>query len=828
MAESFGRLLQRYRIAAGLSQEDLAELAGVSTNAISVLERGLRIAPHSTTLDLLIAALKLDVDARVEIEEAAKLARAQRIQGQRHELDSNPPDESPLNNLPPQLTSFVDREKEVAEIKELLTSYRLVTLVGAGGAGKTRCAVKIAGNVHSDFDDGVWLADLTAISDPALVSTVIARALKVQEAPNHPLLDTVLAYLKRKRLLLILDNCEHMIEEARRIAAAILHDCPDVRILATSRESLSIVGEHAYRMPSLPVPSPSELLSANEMSQYGAVQLFNDRAFSADSRFTLTLESTPHVIDICRRLDGIPLAIELAAARVTTLSPKQLAQRLDERFRVLTRGDRDALPRHRTMRALIDWSYDLLSDDERRLFRKLSIFSGGFTLETAAAVCSEGEVDEIAVLDLLSSLIDKSLVQVELVGDGTRYRLLESTREYAREKLRSAGEEVAVAHAHARAFLEQAQSAYDETAQRFVWQVQVEPELDNFRAALSWAFGPCGDVLLGQHLAGALRRAWYFFGPAEGRRWLQAAQQSVTVDTPVEVLAMLDLAGAAFGIALGQYNATVTSAKRALARYDELSDPLGTALSQMHLGRAYLFLGKITEGQTLAEQALEALQRLADHQAIVYGLDTLAIARQLTGDMAGARQRFREALAVARAKGADRLVADREIYWAEAEFREGDAAEALRLANEALAVVRQYGGTPHAARAGCNMAAYLIALRRFDEAREAARQAVTAARDAQFSVGLAWTLQHLAAIGALRPGGGAPVTEDRRRAARILGYVDAQLATLGALREYTEKQEYDAMIPALRDALGEDELSRLMAFGSTWSEDQVVAEAMLI
>ncbi len=820
MAERFARLLKRHRIEAGLSQENLAEFSGVSTDEISALERGLRRAPHKATLDLLIAALSLDDDARLEIEEAAKLGRARGPEAQ-HVL---------LNNLPSELTSFVDREREMREIKGKLQSHRLVTLVGTGGSGKTRCAIKIAAELLDGSDDGVWFAELGPISDPALVTSVIARTLRVQEAANRPLLDTLLAYLKRKRLLLILDNCEHLIHEARHVAAAILQDCANVRVLATSRESFNIAGEQVYRMPSLPVPSASQLQSASEISHYGAVKLFSDRAASADNRFTLTVESAPYVADICRRLDGIPLAIELAAARVKVLSPRELAQKLDERFRVLTGGDRSALPRHRTMRALIDWSHDLLSDDERQVFRKLSIFAGGFTLETAVAVCSDGENDEIAVLDLLSSLADKSLVQAEVVADDTRYRLLESTRQYAREKLGDAREEQPISLAHARAFLALAQQLFDgwEITPDRTWHAQAEVELDNFRAGLSWAFGPRGDVLLGQCLVGALHRVWYTFAPAEGRHWVGTAQEQVVADTPVAVLASLDIAESDLAWLLNQHKASLAPAERALTRYRELADPRGIAAAQGQIGRAQLFLGKTAEGEALLLQALETFRALGARKAVVSALQCLGLARNSVGDLHGARQYYNEALAGWRVLGADRAAASVLISLAEVEFRHGNADAALPLAREALSLFRAFGSTHIATIAEFNIAAYLVALHRYGEARTASRNAMTAAKDAQFSAGVVWTLHHLAAIAALRPSANLPVIEDRRRAARILGYVDARLAALEALREYTEQQEYDAMITTLRDALDENELTKLMQEGSTLSEDQAVAEAMLI
>jgi predicted ATPase/DNA-binding XRE family transcriptional regulator len=819
--ESFAQLLKRHRIAAGLSQEALAERAGVSVDAISALERGVRHAPYKATLDLLIGALTLNDDARHEIEEAATLARARGPQAQRLDL---------LPNLPPQLTSFVDREKVVAEIKELLQSHHLVTLIGTGGAGKTRCAIKVGADLLDAYDDGVWLAELAPISDPSLVASVIARMLSVQEAPNRPMLDTLLAYLKRKRLLLILDNCEHVIEEARHVVAAILHGCNDVHILATSRESLTTAGEQAYRMSSLAVPSKSELLSTEEMSQYGAVQLFTDRATSADNRFTLSVESAPHVAEICRRLDGIPLAIELAATRVRALSPKQLAQKLDERFRVLTAGNRSALPRHQTMRALIDWSYDLLSDDERRLFRKLSIFAGGFTLETASAVWSDEAIDEIATLDLLSSLVDKSLVQAEQVGDGMGYRLLESTRQYAREKLTEAGEYDVVAREHARAFLALAEQLKDawETAADRAWLAQAEPELENFRAALSWALTARGDVLLGQRLTFSLKPLWRFLFPMEGRRWVQVAQGFIDAETPPAVIAGLDLTEAQLATVCLQNKAALASGERARSEYGALDDPLGNVEAKRLVGLSLIGLGKISEGEALLHESLMEARAVGARKSVSSALTGLGIVRAMANDVAAARQLFGEALTAARAAGAEQSAAITALCLAETEFVAGDVDASLRLVRDALIVLRALHDFKTATNVLRNEAVYLVSLRRYDEARASARDAIAAALDMQFSVDLALALQHLAAIGALRPDTDAQELEERRRAARILGYVDARIAVLEALREFTEQSEYDRTIRALGEVLGADELSRRMAEGSTWSEDHAVAEAMLI
>jgi predicted ATPase/class 3 adenylate cyclase len=734
------------------------------------------------------------------------------------------------NNLPPQLTSFVGRDEVVSEIKALIENHRLVALTGSGGVGKTRCAIQIGAELLDGSGGGVWLAELAPISDPTLVARAIAQALNVQERPNRPILDTLIAYLKRKRLLLILDNCEHVIEEARRVVAALLHGCAEVYILATSREPLNISGEETYRMPSLAVPPSAEMLLKEGTARYGAVHLFVDRAISSDKRFVLREENASHVLEICRRLDGIPLAIELAAARVKVVSPQRLAQMLDERFRVLTVGDRSALPRHQTMRALIDWSYDLLSNNERAVFRKLSIFAGGFTLESASVVCGNKVIDEIATLDVLSSLVDKSLVQAEEVGSGTRYRLLESTRQYGREKLNESGAYDAVARTHATAFLalaEELEGAWETTPDR-AWYARAEPELENFRAALEWAFGTSGDVLLGQELAGTLRSVWANYGAAEGRRWVQTAREVTDAQTPATTLAALDLAEVYLAAMLAQHKASLTAGQRALARYRQLGDPSRTAYAQRFVGRELVLLGRIAEGETLLTQVLAEARELGARRFTSLVLENLALARQFAGDLAGARQYFAEALAIARSIGAERFAATFAMNLAEAEFRGGDAAAALRLAGEALGVYRAFNNTRNVANILSNIAAYLVALGRYDEARTSAREGLAAARDTQFVVVVAFTLQHLAAAAALRPNGEASSRDEHALAARLLGYVDAQLATLEALREYTEQQEYDRMLPALRDALGADECAKLRAEGSTWNEDQAVAEAMLI
>ena len=736
------------------------------------------------------------------------------------------------NNLPPQLTSFVGRDNEVAEIVELLGHHRFVTLVGTGGAGKTRCAIQVGGDLLDGAGDGVWLVELAPITDPSLVASAVAQALNVQGEANRPVLDTVLTFLKRKNLLLIFDNCEHVIDEARNVIDAILLGCTDVRVLATSREGLNIAGERVYRMPSLPVPAASDNVRAGAELEYGAIALFVDRAIASDGRFAFSDENAPHVAEICRRLDGIPLAIELAAARVKVLSPQQLAQKLDERFRLLTGGNRRALPRQQTMRALVDWSYDLLSAEERTLFRKLAVFAGGFTLESASAVCSDDTIDEIAVLDLLSSLLDKSLVHAEPAGNGTRYRLLESMRQYARERLTEQGEYPITAQRHASAFLALAEelATLYETVPNRAWVLQAEPEMENWRAALEWSLGARGDVALGQHLAAAMRRMWFFFAPAEGCRWLRTADELTDASTSDLTLARIALAEAMLNGVLTQRKASYVAAERALNRFRAIGDTLGIAEAQSWRGSALIFdPERSDEAGALLREALAQAQTLGLPKLKAGILGQLASWEGMnSNDIGATRARYSEAMALARSAGDERSAAVQAGNLAEDEFKTGDPETAVRLAGDMLETHRELKAPRHMAVALSNLAAYFVALERYDEARVRGREGLAVSRDAQAGVWTAFLLQHLAAVAALEPAGNSPADDTWRRAARLMGYVDKRLGELEVIREYTEQQEYDKMTLALREALGAGELARLMQEGVGWNEDQAYAEAMLV
>lgn len=770
----------------------------MSANGIGALERGYRRTPQRETLALLANALALDDEQRHAFEAAAAPARQKNGE---------------VSGLPLALTSFVGREIEMHEIATLLREHRLVTITGAGGVGKTQTALQAASTL-GEGEGSVRFIGLAPVGSLLLVVGAIAAAVGVQEAPNRPLLETLIAYLKNKSLVLILDNCEHVVTEAAVVADAILAGCPRVRILATSREPLRSAGERTYRLPSLNTSS--------------AVELFTDRALAVDHRFALTTENAPSVAELCRRLDGIPLAIELAAARVNLLTVKALTEKLDDRLRLLASGERTALPRQQTLRATIDWSYDLLTAPERRLFERLSVFSGGCTLASATAVCASEEISERDVFDLLSSLIDKSLVTADLEGSEPRYRLLESFGQYAREKLVGRGEQDEVAHRHALIALdlaERLEHEYD-IGTDVVWRALAEEEMDNWRAALHWSLAERRDVVLGQRLVGQLSIVWQEFELAEGERWLDAAFAPVGERTPTDVLARLRYAEAVVAWHLLKHNAQLTSTDIAIELYSAVGDALGVARAQSLKGNALACLGRTQEAKTLLLGALAEARRLGNRRLVTYALRWLGLACAYGADADGARRYVAEALPIYEAMGAKlhyaRAVDDLSWY----EFRTGNAELAIAHANDALTALRGFNDTRLVANVLWNMSAYLVSIDRFDEAEERAREALNLAREHQIDVVVTHLLQHLTAIAVLRPR--EPAEEHHgvyERAARVLGYVDARLPAVDSVRFFGQ-EEYNRVRDVLRGAIGDEALTAEMASGAALTEDQAVEEAL--
>jgi non-specific serine/threonine protein kinase len=706
------------------------------------------------------------------------------------------------NNLPIAHTAFIGREQDVAEVKELLERHRLATLVGSGGVGKTRLAVQVGSELLDAYPDGVWFADLAPIADPELVSSVIAQTLGMNQQQGQRVDESIPPWLERKQLLLIFDNCEHVVDTVASLAGAILAKAKDVRILATSRQALGI-GEETVRVRSLDVPA--------------AIALFVARATSADRSFVLTDDTAPIVADICRRLDGIPLAIELAAARVKVLSIPHLAERLNERFKLLTGGNRSALPRQQTLHALLDWSYDLLTEQEQRLFARLGIFAGGFALDAATRVCGGEGLDELDILDLLGSLTDKSLVVADTSGERERYRLLESTAAYALEKLSVSGEHDALARRHAEYFRDQALAAGERygTGSIRAWLAGMELELDNDRAALTWALTQGNDAALGGAIAGALRKLFVDAGLAvEGRYWIERALERVSEAEEPRIAARLWHAVNTFSFGQRKHDA----AERAMRLYTSVGDARGAARAQRNLAFALFQMGRLDEAKAAIEQALATSHACGDTQDAANCLDTQATIAQASGDLRAARDLIAQGLAARKAAGDETGTALVLANLAEVEFADGHPEQALQAASEALEIRVRAKNATEIATSQVNIAAYRIALGDVMGARDAVREGLRVARHARNEQLNAVALQHFALLAAL---GG-----EVRRSAQLLGHVDAQYAALGMQREATEQWGYDKLIAALRETLSEDEIAQLAAEGAAWSEDRAVEEAL--
>lgn len=794
----------------------LADRALISVQAVSALERGHRKVPYQHTLERIAEALGLPDDARTELEQAARRARGSRLDLQ---ASSRP------HNVPRQLTSFVGRDEAIAEIVELVETAPLISIVGPGGAGKTRAAIEAGMRLLERFPDGVWFVELAPVADPSLVAHAIAGALRVQESPQRPLRETLVTHLAQKQLLLILDSCEHLILEVRRIAGSLLRECRKVSLLATTRELLNVTGERAYQIPPLAVPVQRAPLP-DEAMKYGAVALFADRARAANSRFSVSQANVAAVVEICRRLDGLPLALELAAARTSVLSPQQICARLDRAFDLLSTDDSLTSARHQTMRAVIDWSFALLSSQARLLFERLAIFPGGFTLETAEAVCADDRLRSGDIFEMLSSLIAQSMINVDFEHGDARYQLLEPMRQYALEKLDERGEREVLVKRSARAFVDVAQRLDREwysSAERS-WFREAAAELDNCRVALGWSLGDGNDVQTGGELAAALARAWYSLSAVEGRRWVRLAMGSIEESVAPATLARLYIADAELCGALGEYKASLSSARHALES-QSLLDDVEIARAKQAAGSALGAIGRSAEAEATLEEALLIARRVDNRRLQAMILNELGTARSRRGDVDGARSFYAEALAGYVALELERPAASIAGHLAEVEFAAGDAAAALHLAEEARAGHEATQNRRSVANDLSNMAAYFVALDCFDDASTHAIEALHAAREVKATVLTAYVLQHCAAAALLRAHNGKRKTKEiLERSAMLIGFVDARLKSLEGRREYTEQQEYERVTAFLREALGK-RLESVMVLGAEWTEDGAVAVA---
>ena len=555
------------------------------------------------------------------------------------------------NNLPRQLTTFIGREREIAEAKRLLAETHLLTITGPGGSGKTRLSLEIGARLLSEYPDGVWLVEFAHLADPARVPQVLATALSVREEADRPLLVTLVDHLRPKRVLLLLDNCEHLIDACAGLADTLLRGCPEVKILPSSREALGLTGEVVFRVPPLSLPDSRLVPALERLAEYEAVRLFVDRAIAVKPDFTLTDDTAAAVVQICRRLDGIPLAIELAAARVRTLSVQQITAHLDERFRLLTGGSRTALPRHQTLRGLIDWSYGLLSEAERELFRRVSVFVGGWTLEASVAVCAGVDVDRYDIVELLGRLVDKSLCLIDGEGSDPRYRLLETIRQYGFEKLAETSEGQVVRARHRDFYLGFAEDAEPrlQGPEQVAWLQRLEADHDNLRAALRWSLD-CDETEAALRLGSALSLFWDTHGYVrEGREWLDellahARERPTSTVTTRRALGKVLDAASRTRARWSEFPQATEFLTQGLAVWRELGDKRGIAEALNNLAVGATQSGDRVRARVLVAESLALFRELSDKRGTAHALNNLAEIVRGDGDLPGARALFEESV----------------------------------------------------------------------------------------------------------------------------------------------------------------------------------------
>lgn len=705
-----------------------------------------------------------------------------------------------FTNLPTPLTNFIGRTQELTEIEQLLRTphNRLITLTGPGGCGKTRLSIEAAHRVENHFDDGVWWVELAPVTDPVFVPYTVAKMLGLREGVEQPLEETLLTHLRPKALLLLLDNCEHLIIACAQLVEKLLSACPRLQILATSREALGLPGERVWLVPSLSLPHPQQRLTYEDVQQSEAAQLFLHRASAARSDFVLTEQNASAVVRLCQQLDGIPLALELAAVWVKALPVEQIAARLTDRLAILTLGSHTALPRHQTLRATMDWSYDLLSAQEQILFYRLSVFVAGFTLAAAEAIWleqDEGETQEkggnikgeqkfhpFTIVDLLTQLVNKSFVLAEYYGTEPRYRLLEPVRQYGEDKLWLSGQEAAIRRRHLQWCLHLAEQAEPELLgpNQDLWLERLEREYANLNAALRWsAEGEPADRVAGLHLGGAL---WWFWGLrgyyVEGRErltpllaWPDAASEPEAHAKALFSAGMLAL-----------YQMDSSSATRLLqesqALWRALDHPYGLALTEQYLG----FMAHRQGQPAIARLKYEASLTLWRKISNPWGLgETLGLLGNLT-------------------------------YW------DGDYATAQALQEESLQFKRQLGEKRGIAFSVWSLGKVTQAQGDYDTARTLYAEAITIMRLLENKEGIPFVLE---AYGYL-----AVAKAQLQRAARLFGAAAALRQAIGSAIPVISQADHQRHIDIVRINLGDIIFIPLWAEGQAMTLDQMVDYAL--
>ena len=742
----------------------LSDIAGDTEEALRCLRTLLIADPcHEVAARLLMAALarsgqrsealRVYQMLTTALQEDLGLGPSAEIRALHARLLAEAPPQPPRrSNLPASLTSFVGREWERTEVSGLLrgtsSRCRLLTLTGVGGCGKTRLALEVAAALLEEQPDGAWLVELAALADPLLVPQAVATTLGLRETPDRPLLETLVASLEARHLLLVLDNCEHLLEPCAMLCQALLQRCPALRILATSREALGVLGETTWRVPSLSVADPGQMPPLADLAPYEAVQLFVERARASRLEFRLTAGNATQVVTICWHLDGIPLAIELAAARLATLSIESLSARLDDRFRLLTIGNRTAPPRQQTLQAAIDWSYGLLTPPERLVLQRLAAFAGGCVLDAAEAVCAGDGVAASAVQGLLSRLVAKSLVVLETPASGgeARYRLLETIRQYGRERLEAAGERMAIATSHL-GWCERLAEEGDaglQGATEGTWLNRLELEHDNLRTALAWSRtgGPASAL----RIAAGIYYFWEIRGyQSEGRRWLGEALARGN-DAPVPLRAAALGAAGRLAMAQGDYGRAGVLNEESLVLWRDLKDTPGIASMLNCLGLIAAYQSDFGRAVPLYEESLALRRGLGDKQGMATTLNNLGLAAYGRADHSQATIFHEESLALRRELGSKLGIAMSLHNLGLMAQGQGKYRRSTALLQEGLALQREVEDKQGSARSISNLGVTAFYLGDLAQAATLQEESQALQRELGDRRGTAFSLNHLGEV----------------------------------------------------------------------------------